>query len=449
MKRGFPVKQGKVSMVIPCYNKVEYIGEMFDSIIAQEWDSIELILVNDGSTDGTREVIAEYEPKFVTRGYEVIIVDQQNAGVCAAVKNGLERVAGDYVCVVDSDDELDPKYASIMAGWLDNNKEYDFTACGADIYTGVGENKKFSPFITKETIQLGGPYIVENWLLAHYHPMTWVYMIRVEYLQKCCIIETYNTDTKGSHEPGFCVPLLAYGGRSHVFSNPLYRFNMNGEGHSRFNQFEKARNFCEDYYNLTIKAIDSLSNSVVDAEKRDTLKQVALFGKYLRMNLRTKVTVDGHVFEDEIFNKLINMANDKWNISPPLTLEMVAKKPDVFILALRDKLIGKYESISLPSKINGRIVGYGAMGKVAGKILPQLQRTLLEPTVLWDKNGDGTSIELPDVGSLTEDDVVLVFPKGEIGQQICRELECVPSLVICNGDLYKWIAYFHFGYKLR
>ena len=61
--------QGKVSMVMPCYNKVDYIAEMFDSIISQEWDNIELILVNDGSTDGTREVIAEYEQRFSARGF--------------------------------------------------------------------------------------------------------------------------------------------------------------------------------------------------------------------------------------------------------------------------------------------------------------------------------------------------------------------------------------------
>ena len=69
-------------MVVPCYNKVEYIGEMLDSVIAQKWDNIEVILVNDGSTDGTREAIAEYEPKLKTRGYETVIIDQENAG-CA------------------------------------------------------------------------------------------------------------------------------------------------------------------------------------------------------------------------------------------------------------------------------------------------------------------------------------------------------------------------------
>jgi glycosyltransferase involved in cell wall biosynthesis len=51
-------------MVMPCYDKVEYIGEMFESILAQKWDNIEVILVNDGSTDGTREVISEYESNF-------------------------------------------------------------------------------------------------------------------------------------------------------------------------------------------------------------------------------------------------------------------------------------------------------------------------------------------------------------------------------------------------
>jgi len=59
--------QGKVSMVMPCYNKVNDISEMFDSIIAQEWNNIELILVNDGSTDGTRDIIAAFVRQKVER----------------------------------------------------------------------------------------------------------------------------------------------------------------------------------------------------------------------------------------------------------------------------------------------------------------------------------------------------------------------------------------------
>jgi len=53
--------QGKVSMVVTCFNKVKYISAMLDSVLEQVWDNIEVILVNDGSTDGTREIIAENE----------------------------------------------------------------------------------------------------------------------------------------------------------------------------------------------------------------------------------------------------------------------------------------------------------------------------------------------------------------------------------------------------
>lgn len=80
-----------VSMVVPCYNKVNYIGEFFQSVYDQVWDNIELILVNDGSTDGTREIIRQWEPRFVRRGYSVQIIDQENRGVFGAIKAGLER----------------------------------------------------------------------------------------------------------------------------------------------------------------------------------------------------------------------------------------------------------------------------------------------------------------------------------------------------------------------
>ena len=123
--------QSKVSMIVTCYNKVKYIGEMFDSIISQEWNNIELILVNDGSTDGTRDVITEYESKFYKRGYDVVIIDQENEGVCAATKAGLSCITGKYVCIVDADDELDPKYISTMAGWLEEHNDTDYCICDA------------------------------------------------------------------------------------------------------------------------------------------------------------------------------------------------------------------------------------------------------------------------------------------------------------------------------
>ena len=239
---------GKVSMVIPCYNKVNYISNMFDSIIAQEWDNIELILVNDGSTDGTREIIAEYETKFRYRGFEVIIVDQKNSGVCAAAKAGLERITGDFVCMVDADDELDPKYVSTMARWLEEHEEYDYVACEGILYKIVDNTKFFRQFTPMEIVANRTDILV-RWLLSGFRTTVWIYMVRLSYFHKCRILETYYTQNKGSHEPGYVIPLLSYGGRLKYFPLPLYHFNKSGIGHSQLYIMMKLKSFAKSIIN--------------------------------------------------------------------------------------------------------------------------------------------------------------------------------------------------------
>jgi len=113
-------------MIVPCYNKVKYISDMLDSVIKQEWDNIEVVLVNDGSSDGTREIMSNYTEKLESRGYTVVILDQENQGVASAIKNGLEHISGEFVCFPDCDDILHTEYVSAMVSAL---KSFPNTNC--------------------------------------------------------------------------------------------------------------------------------------------------------------------------------------------------------------------------------------------------------------------------------------------------------------------------------
>jgi glycosyltransferase involved in cell wall biosynthesis len=262
--------QGKVSMVMTCYNKEDFIGEMLDSVLAQDWENIELILVNDGSTDGTRQVIADFIPKFYARRIDVVVVDQENAGVCAAAKAGLERVTGDYVCIVDADDELDPEYMSAMAGWLEENPEYDYATCDFQFYENVNGQREYSdsgiPLVEPEYA-----IMLEYYLSFKICAASWAYMVRTSYLYKCRIIENYDTSTKGSHEPDFMVPLTAHGGKVKPIHKQLYRQNkILPVSHSRPGDYEKYYLHYQNYYELTCRAIQLLPINVADeaAKKR-------------------------------------------------------------------------------------------------------------------------------------------------------------------------------------
>lgn len=89
-----------VSVIVPVYNTADYLRECLDSLLAQTLTNIEIICVNDGSTDSSREILDEYQAKDA----RVLVVDQENQGVSVARNAGVERASGKYVCFVDSDD---------------------------------------------------------------------------------------------------------------------------------------------------------------------------------------------------------------------------------------------------------------------------------------------------------------------------------------------------------
>lgn len=94
----------KLSVIVPVYNVEDYVGECLESICGQDYEDIEVVCVNDGSTDGSRDVLAQWQE----RDGRIVVVDQPNKGLSAARNTGIDAAGGDYLCFVDSDDKLEP-----------------------------------------------------------------------------------------------------------------------------------------------------------------------------------------------------------------------------------------------------------------------------------------------------------------------------------------------------
>ena len=94
-----------ISIIIPVYNAEEFIGMMLDSVQNQTYGMLDIILVNDGSTDGTKNVCMPYLEKDKRFQY----YEQQNRGPSAARNFGLRKAKGDYILFVDADDLLPVK----------------------------------------------------------------------------------------------------------------------------------------------------------------------------------------------------------------------------------------------------------------------------------------------------------------------------------------------------
>ena len=93
---------GKVSVVIPCYNQARFLGEAIRSVLCQGYTDLEIIVVDDGSEDGTEEVASGYAKEDP----RVRLIRQENRGLAAARNRGLAEAGGEYVVFLDSDDRL-------------------------------------------------------------------------------------------------------------------------------------------------------------------------------------------------------------------------------------------------------------------------------------------------------------------------------------------------------
>lgn len=98
-------KRPKVSIIVPVYNVEKYLYRCMDSLINQTLEDIEIIAINDGSTDSSLEILQEYEK----RDKRVLIINKENTGVSDSRNTGIDKSTGDYILFVDSDDwiELD------------------------------------------------------------------------------------------------------------------------------------------------------------------------------------------------------------------------------------------------------------------------------------------------------------------------------------------------------
>ena len=116
-----------VSIVIPVYNVEKYLRKCLDSVCAQGEVVSEILLVNDGSTDGSGAICEE----FAKKDLRIRIITQENAGLAAAVRVGVRAATGKYIGFVDSDDYIEPEMFTQMAAALEESGA-DMAACDYD-----------------------------------------------------------------------------------------------------------------------------------------------------------------------------------------------------------------------------------------------------------------------------------------------------------------------------
>ncbi|MBO4289917.1 MAG: glycosyltransferase family 2 protein [Lachnospiraceae bacterium] len=162
----------KLSVIVTVYNRKDDVGPCLDSILSQNYPDMELIVVDDGSQDGSGDVIAAYVERYPDR---VVPLFQENAGVACARNLGLSAAKGEFVTYVDSDDIIPEGAFAAIDAELDRGGYdilmFDATACYPD-----GRRERFAPFYDGLSGVEGGELTPQQYILAT--PCPWNKWIR-------------------------------------------------------------------------------------------------------------------------------------------------------------------------------------------------------------------------------------------------------------------------------
>lgn len=114
-----------VSVIVPIYNAEQYLKRCIDSFLSQTYKNIEIVLVNDGSTDSSAAICQEYKINYPEK---IKYIEQKNAGVSRARNRGLLEARGDFVTFVDADDFIDDNYCEKLI-WVIYEQDVDMVWC--------------------------------------------------------------------------------------------------------------------------------------------------------------------------------------------------------------------------------------------------------------------------------------------------------------------------------
>ena len=201
----------KVSVIVPVYNVEKYLRKCLDSLVNQTLKDFEIILVNDGSSDNSQNIIDEYKEKYAN----IKAFTKENGGMSSARNKGLEYASGEYIAFVDSDDYVEIFFLEKMYEKAKENNS-DVVICD---YYAINSSEKI---YTKCHMNLSPDEKIE-YLLSP--PMVWSKLIKKEIVSKINFTEGIFYE-----DLDFCVRLLPYVNKVSFTDEPLYNYYLQHSG---------------------------------------------------------------------------------------------------------------------------------------------------------------------------------------------------------------------------
>lgn len=171
-----------VSIIISVHNSEKYIAQCLQSVLEQSFDNLQIICINDGSTDHSYEIMHSLAQK----DSRIILVDQENTGYGAALNKGLEMASGKYIGILESDDFIDPFMYESMLEIAEKCYDVEIVKCAYwDYFEYSNGTHKLYPSMSSKIDSHLFPFKIEQYPeLLIYHPSIWTCLYRKDFLVK-------------------------------------------------------------------------------------------------------------------------------------------------------------------------------------------------------------------------------------------------------------------------
>lgn len=248
-----------VSIITPCYNGEKYLDQYFSSLIYQNYSNCQIIFIDDGSTDNTKNIVFKYKSKIEEKGMKLEYYYQENEGQAAAIKRGIQLIQGEYFIWPDVDDIITPDSISKRVSFLEKNREYGLVRSDCKV---IFENKldeiiEFSA--KKNKNQFKEELFINCLLMKNFYYQPGCYMVRTSTL-----IERnpnkYIFVSRAGQNIQMLLPVL-YKQKCGYIDEPLYIYvrHLNSHSMSIEQNYETQVKRQNDFRNIIINTIKNTS----------------------------------------------------------------------------------------------------------------------------------------------------------------------------------------------
>lgn len=253
-----------VSIVVPCCNVEKYLDKCLGSIVNQTLKEIEIICINDGSKDGTLNIIK----KYAVKDNRIVVVDKPNSGYGDSMNIGFSKARGRYIGIVESDDFIEPKMFETL---YRTAREYDADVVKSNFwfYWSDPERNELHEYFRKEECgKIICPHEYDNGSLYGRKPSIWSAIYKREFIEKNNI-SFLPTPGASFQDTSFTFKVYSSAKKMVCIYDAFLHYRQDNENSSVNNADKKAYCVCDEY-----EEIEKFIHNQLDKEKRDQLYKI-------------------------------------------------------------------------------------------------------------------------------------------------------------------------------